>query len=97
MAAVTAWRDAFIERLKATGNVTLAATGAGVTRQNAYQTRNRNKTFRRRWDDALDQAVDLLDGEARRRATGISRDIYYAGEVVGTENVGFVRSQGALR
>ena len=26
MAAVTAWRDAFIERLKATGNVTLAAT-----------------------------------------------------------------------
>ena len=87
MAAVTAWRDAFIERLKATGNVTLAATGAGVTRQNAYQTRNRNKTFRRRWDDALDQAVDLLDGEARRRATGIKRDIYYAGEVVGTENV----------
>ena len=87
MAAVTAWRDAFIERLKATGNVTLAATGAGVTRQNAYQTRNRNKTFRRRWDDALDQAVDLLDGEARRRATGITRDIYYAGEVVGTENV----------
>ena len=87
MAAVTAWRDVFIERLKATGNVTLAATGAGVTRQNAYQTRNRNKTFRRRWDDALDQAVDLLDGEARRRATGIKRDIYYAGEVVGTENV----------
>ena len=33
MAAVTAWRDAFIERLKATGNVTLAATGAGVTRR----------------------------------------------------------------
>ena len=87
MAAVTAWRDAFIERLKATGNVTLAATGAGVTRQNAYQTRNRNKTFRRRWDDALDQAVDLLDGEARRRATGIKRDIYYAGKVVGEENV----------
>ena len=87
MAAVTAWRDAFIERLKATGNVTLAATGAGVTRQNAYQTRNRNKTFRRRWDDALDQAVDLLDGEARRRATGIKRDVYYAGEVVGEENV----------
>ena len=87
MAAVTAWRDAFIERLKATGNVTLAATGAGVTRQNAYQTRNRNKTFRRLWNEALEEAVDLLDGEARRRATGIKRDIYYAGKVVGTENV----------
>ena len=62
MAAIAGWRDAFIERLKATGNVTPAATGAGVTRQNAYQTRNRNKKFRRLWDDALDQAVDLLDG-----------------------------------
>ncbi len=87
MTAIAAWRGAFIERLKATGNVTLAAIGAGVNRQHAYRTRNRNKTFRRRWDDALDQAVDLLDGEARRRATGIKRDIYYAGEVVGTENV----------
>ena len=87
MAAVTAWRDAFIERLEATGNVTLAATGAGVTRQNAYQTRSRNKTFRRQWDEAIDEAVDLLAGEARRRATGIKRDIYYAGEVVGTERV----------
>ena len=37
MAAVTAWRDAFIERLKATGNVTLAAAGTGVNRQNAYR------------------------------------------------------------
>ena len=31
--------------------------------------------------------MDLLEGEARRRATGISRDIYYAGEVVGAERV----------
>ena len=32
MTAAAAWRGAFIERLKATGNVTLAAAGAGVTR-----------------------------------------------------------------
>ena len=87
MTAAAAWRDVFIERLKATGNITLAARGAGVTRQNAYQTRNRNKTFRRLWEEALDEAVDLLDGEARRRATGIKRDVWYADEVVGTENV----------
>ena len=47
MTAAAAWRGVFLDRLKATGNVTLAATGAGVTRQNAYRTRNRNKTFRR--------------------------------------------------
>ena len=87
MRVAPAWRGVFIERLKATGNITLAARGAGVTRQNAYQTRSRNKTFRRLWEEALDEAVDLLDGEARRRATGIKRDVWYAGEKVGTETV----------
>ena len=43
MRAVSVWRGEFIERLKATGNVTLAAPGAGVSRQQAYRTRNRNK------------------------------------------------------
>ena len=87
MTAAAAWRGAFIERLKATGNVTLAAAGAGVSRTHVYRARNRNKTFRRRWDEALEQAVDLLAGEARRRATGFKRDIWYAGEKVGEESV----------
>ena len=39
------------------------------------------------WEEALEQAMDLLAGEARRRATGIKRDVWYAGEKVGTENV----------
>ena len=54
MTAAAVWRGVFIERLKATGNVTLAARGAGVSRQEVYQARNRNKTFRRQWDEALD-------------------------------------------
>ena len=87
MTVAAVWRSAFIERLKATGNVTLAAAGAGVNRQNAYRARSRNKTFRRQWDEALEEAVDLLAGEARRRATGMNRDVWYAGEVVGAERV----------
>ena len=84
MTAAAAWRGAFIERLKATGNVTLAASGAGVSRQQAYRTRNRNKTFRRQWDEALEQAVDLLDGEARRRAmVGVEEPVFYQGQEVG--------------
>ena len=86
MGAAAAWRGVFIERLKATGNITLAAAGAGVTRQNVYQTRSRNKTFRRQWDEALDEAVDLLDGEARRRATGFKKVVWHAGKIVGEEN-----------
>ena len=31
--------------------------------------------------------MDLLEGEARRHATGIKRDVWYAGEVVGEESV----------
>ena len=85
--AISAWRGAFIERLRATGNVTLAARGAGVSRQEVYKARNRNKTFRRLWNEALEEAVDLLDGEARRRATGIKKAVWYAGEVVGEESV----------
>ena len=63
MTAAAAWRGVFIDRLKATGNITLAARGAGVARQHAYRTRNRSKAFRRLWDEALEQAVDLLEGE----------------------------------
>ena len=58
-----------------------------MARQHAYRTRNRSKAFRRSWDEALEQAVDLLEGEARRRATGIKRDVWYGGAVVGTESV----------
>ena len=87
MTAAAAWRGAFIERLRATGNVTLAAAGAGVSRQHVYKARNRSKAFRRAWEEALEQAMDLLEGEARRRATGIKEDVYYAGRVVGTRNV----------
>ena len=87
MTAAAAWRGVFIERLKATGNITLAASGAGVARQHAYRTRNRSKAFRRSWEEALEQAVDLLEGEARRRATGVKRDVWYAGEKVGSESV----------
>ena len=87
MTAVAAWRGVFIERLKATGNITLAASGAGVARQHAYRTRNRSKAFRCSWEEALEQAVDLLEGEARRRATGVRREVWYAGEVAGEESV----------
>ena len=37
MTVAAVWRSEFIERLKATGNVTLAAAGTGVNRQNAYR------------------------------------------------------------
>ncbi len=36
MTVPSVWRSEFLDRLKATCNVTLAAAGAGVNRQNAW-------------------------------------------------------------
>ena len=68
MTAVAAWRGVFIERLKATGNITLAASGAGVARQHAYRTRNRSKAFRRLWENTSVTTTGC-DRTARSRST----------------------------
>ena len=79
------WRPAFIEALRRTGNVTLAARYAGRSRNQAYHVRRRSEDFAAQWDEALEEGTDLLDAEARRRAvTGIDKPVYYKGEVVGS-------------
>ena len=79
------WRPAFIEALRRTGNVTLAARYAGRSRNQAYYVRRRSEDFAAQWDDALEEGTDLLDAEARRRAvTGIDKPVYYKGKVVGS-------------
>ncbi len=79
------WRPAFIELLRATGNVTLAAQHAGQSRNQVHDVRQRSKRFAAQWDDALEEATDLLEAEARRRAfTGIDKPMFFKGEVVGS-------------
>ena len=88
MAAQHVWRPAFIEQLGKTGNVTLAAEHVGVSRAGVYKARLKSQTFATDWDEALERATDLLEGEARRRAAvGVERAIYHKGEVVGHERV----------
>ena len=79
------WKPAFIEVLHETGNVTLAAQHAGQSRNQVHDVRQRSKRFAAQWDDALEDATDLLEAEARRRAfTGIDKPVFYKGKVVGT-------------
>lgn len=61
-------RAAFLLELARAGNVTLAAQAAGVHRTHVYQWRESDLDFAAAWDAALDQAADLLEEEARRRA-----------------------------
>ncbi len=77
------WKPAFIEVLRETGNVTLAAQHAGQSRNQVHDVRQHSEHFAAQWDDALEEATDLLEAEARRRAlTGIDKPMFFKGEVV---------------
>ena len=78
------WKPLFLDTLRGTGNVQLAALNADVARQVAYRARDSSATFRADWDEALEEARELLEAEARRRAAiGIEEPVFYKGEVVG--------------
>jgi len=78
------WAEKFLAALGETGNVTTAATAAGVSRQACYLLRDRDELFASAWDSALETAADLLEAEARRRAAdGVDEPVYYQGEVCG--------------
>lgn len=60
--------DRFLERLRNSGNVRAACKAAGVPRRTVYRWRHRFVTFRDEWDEALEDACDILEGEAWNRA-----------------------------
>ena len=77
-------RQEFLDTLRGTGNVRLAASNADVARQVAYRARDSSATFRADWDEALEEARELLEAEARRRAAiGVDEPVFYKGKVVG--------------
>ena len=78
------WKQLFLDTLRGTGNVRLSARNANVTRQVVYRARDRSAKFRADWDEALEEARELLEAEARRRAAiGVDEPVFYKGEVVG--------------
>src|SRR5262249_51821069 len=58
----------FLASLKETGNVRRACQAAQVSRRAAYYARERHPDFAAAWDEALEEAADRLEAEARRRA-----------------------------
>jgi hypothetical protein len=91
---VPPWQKAFLAVLAEGGNVTLAARAAGIERSTAYDRRNSNEAFAALWDDAMDQAGDLLEAEARRRAyEGWDEPVFgrLAGKDAGEGEIGVVR------
>jgi hypothetical protein len=66
------WIPAFLATLKTTGNVYLSCRQAGIIRRTAYKWREENPEFREAWGEAMEDAIDLLEYNGRRRALATS-------------------------
>ena len=91
----------FLKALTETVNVTLSCRKAGVPRRTVYDWREADAAFADRWDEALEEGIDLLEAEVHRRAfEGVERPVYYKGERVGewrhySDGPGDVPAEGA--
>jgi len=65
---ITLWKAKFLDLLRTSGNVTLAARGAGVSRTEIYELRHNEPEFAKAWDSAIEEAVELLEAVAWQRA-----------------------------
>ena len=63
-----AWWKPFLTALRNSANVRAACQAAGVSRQAVYKARQRNAAFEQQYEEAMEDATDVLDAEARRRA-----------------------------
>ena len=64
----TSWHARFLELLGTTCNVTLSARGAGIIPNTAYEHRKAFPEFATAWDEAKEQAIEILEAEAWQRA-----------------------------
>jgi hypothetical protein len=108
MAAKRPWMAAFLVAYRKTGNMTLSARAAGIDRDTVYVfcQRHPDHPFVEQMRQAKDEAMDLLEAEALRRARdgfeepvfgNLGRDEH--GHNMGTGVVGHVRrySDGLLK
>jgi len=73
----------FLEHLRETANVTESAQVAGVSRTAMYERRAIDPELSKAWDDAIEQATDALEKEARRRALdGVDKPVHFQGKRV---------------
>jgi hypothetical protein len=62
------WKPTFLEAFRNSANVRASCQAAGISRQHAYRTRDRNARFAAAWKEAEDEAVDTLVATAWKRA-----------------------------
>jgi hypothetical protein len=76
---------AFLAALSGTANVARACDAAGIGRTTAYEWREADEDFRKRWDKALEIGIEALEDEAVRRAKeGWDEPVFYQGQQIAT-------------
>ena len=76
------WLHPFLRALATTGIVSRAALAAGVQPSTVYALRKRDADFAAAFDDAMEQATDVMEAEARRRAVeGYEEPVVYQGQL----------------
>jgi len=77
-------RKRFLDNLRESGNVTGAARATGVSRQTAYDHKTVDPDFSTAWDQAMEEAIDALEAEARRRSMeGVECPVFHLGQQCG--------------
>jgi hypothetical protein len=77
-------RKIFLAGLAQGKTVTAAAIDAQYNRRYMYLVREDDPEFAAEWDDAIQEGLDLLEAEVRRRATGFQEELSYAGQKTGS-------------
>ncbi len=62
------WAQPFLTALANSGNVRIACETAKITRRIAYILRKNSRTFDKQWEEAIEDACDLLEKVAWERA-----------------------------
>jgi len=80
-------QEAFLLEFAVLGNIKKSADKVGMPRRNTVvRWRESDPEFARRFDEAAEEAADLLEHEAYRRAVeGFERPVYQGGKLVGHE------------
>lgn len=77
-------KEAFLEFLSSTGNITQAAQHAGVSRRTVYDHKAADPDFEKAWDAAEQLGLDAMEDEVTRRGVeGWDEPVWYQGEQCG--------------
>lgn len=79
------WKQRFLKKMAETGIVSVACRFAKVDRSTPYKCAETDEDFKRRWEEAAQEAIEAMEHEGWRRGNkGVLKPVFYKGEQVAT-------------